>query len=257
MINERALDKLKEMNNKIMQSEGIPEDVKRIVRNMFERLSNKYDEMNCNNSTILDYLETAMTQFRHELDKIGEKRKDTIVEEFNYMTKNITNDLENELDEDTQNRRDNMYKERISELGESHNRRNANIIMDRVQEALMDIQSRQKGVLVARGYDDRRIDNINEEVRTFIRHMVNINEENIYEIMKADTRQLNNILLDKYEEFLQEREGNRVNDETSFKDRLKDGRTLEQQRDDTEKIIEKMQETQEDNGLKKLPDIFL
>lgn len=263
MKNERSLEELESMRRIVIQSKEMPEDITRIVKKIFTDLSEKYSELRCNNSAIESYLESTLNSYLAQLNKIGNSRKDALMQEFLDMERAIEKDLEDELDVETIKRKDNVYRGIISELGKFHNRRNTDTIMDTLQTALKDIQSHQNRLLGARGYNSKQIEDINDEIKSFIRYKITKNEEVIYELMQGDTKALNNRLLRQYEEYIRQRDSEEhkskvENNRGAFIESLKDKRTLEEQRKDAQEITFRLDEEVIDGQNKKRnADLFI
>lgn len=219
--------------------------------------------MRCNNSAIESYLESTLDSYLAQLNQIGNARKDVLIEEFIDMERAIERDFEDQLDVETIKRKDNGYRGAISELGKSHNRRNTDTIMDTLHTALKDIQSQQNRLLGARGYNSKQIEDINDEIKSFIRHKISKNEEVVYELMQGNAKALNNRLLRQYEEYIRQRhngghESKVSNNREAFIGSLKDSRTLEEQRKDAQEITFRLDEEVIDGQKKKSnADLFI
>lgn len=247
MKNERGLEELESMRKIVIQSQEMPEDITRIVKKIFTDLSEKYSELRCNNSAIESYLESTSDSYLAQLNQIGNARKDVLIGEFIDIERAIKKNFEDEFDVETIKRKDNVYRGAISELGKSHNRRNAATIMDTLHTALKDIQSHQNRLLGARGYNSKQIEDINDEIKSFIRHKISKNEEVVYELMQGDTKALDDRLLRQYEEYIRQRDSGEheskvSNNRAAFIGSLKDSRTLEEQRKDAQEITFRLDE---------------
>lgn len=269
MDNFETFIQLKERTMSIFEyKEEIPVEVHKTIQEMFNSLEKKYKEMECYTPNIQEYMHGNLEELMARLNsEIGNRRKDEQYDDIQVFLRAIERKLEEKLDSEEQKRRDNEDKENIGEIANDapNNIRITLNTMDLIEEYLRDVQSRQNRILYARGlYSQSQIEDINDEIRYFIMHLRNRNEEKIHEAYQSDNAQLREEILQAFEEYTIQR-GEEPNKKESFKDSLFAGISLEEQNVNAKRFVADSQEAnqeQEKSGktglaVDTLPELFL
>ena len=230
----------RKMISNISNKEDIPEETIAIIKNAFDGLEQIYEEMNCNNQSIQEYLRGSFEQVKSYVTKeIGENRKDKQFEQVQYMLKEIERNVLEGIEEEQRPR----TEENISRL-ENESSKNTTRILEYIEDALRDVQSRQNSILNARGYSEEQIYEIQAQAKRFILQFQNRNDERIYETLGQDDNKFKKQFLDEYELFVQQYEKTKTK-ENSFKEGIANyegKQSLEEQRKFSEEIMNKKKE---------------
>lgn len=256
-------EELRRNMNKILENRrGLPEEVIRRIKEMFDRLEEKYREMGCFSGTIQQYMQGNLDELILRLQKgIGTGRKEQQFEDVQAFLSGVERDIEQKLDSEEQKQKDAERREQIQEIGNDkpNNIRVTLNSMDEIVLALQDVQSRQRRLLASRGTSDRQVYEVDDEVQYFIRQLRSRDEEGIHAAFQQDSAELDYELLQAYEYYVEQRETAEKPKQDIFRESLSAGISLEQQRDNTKGFVDNLQK-EESTGQKlveSLPDLFL
>lgn len=224
----------------IENRDAIPGDVMQLVIKIFDKAEEMYKELGCHNSAIETYMQGNLSNLIAMLQgRIGSKIKEGQYYQVETILSEVQRNLEETLDDEEQKRRDNKVQYSIEGNSEGANN---NIITARIageiEDALKDVQSRQNQLLSVRGYNDAQIEDINYEMTTFIRQLIEREEENILIALQSDDAELKKQLLTRYETYICERNESNKPKETTFRESLDAGISLEEQRNNALKFQE-------------------
>lgn len=225
----------------VIENRGnMPADIMNLAIEMCERLEEQYDQVGCNNSSIRDYIQGNLNELMAKLQQIGSTmRKENQYDEVQAFLQKVEKDFEEKVDDEEQKSKDNNNKDIIGEIcSNGQNNRMTPIITDEIQSTLKDIQSRQNKILATRGYSDRQIEAINDEVLYFIRNSKLKNEEQIYEALQGDDQELRKQLISVYDQYMDERQNGEKTNQEMFRESLDAGISLEEQSDNAKAFIE-------------------
>ena len=150
-----------------------------------------------------------------------------------------------------------------AEIGSSEQQRDmADKTCELLREGLMDIRSRQNSILDARGFSQRRIEQINAEAVQFIREYISTHQEEVVQMYRDDDKQLKQDLVSQFEMYLQDKqtEEKRENDkneqetgeakmseskEQDFRDYMSAGISLEEQKRNADEFAIQQEENKD------------
>lgn len=229
------------MLRKTFYRDGIPEEIINIVREAFEGLLNRYDNLACNNLNIQQYMEGNIQAVKSYINEnLGERRKEYQLEQVQGIVRKLERDLE-QSEEELNKEKEEQNKEQINEI-DSKNQEMTDKIMQSLEESLRDVQLSQNRILDSNGFSMDRIDQINQNAQGFIRDFIKRNEEKVYGILEKDSTALKNDLLNEYEQYTlqngfdyrtdeKQKEQNEKSKRQEFLEGLDSGISLEEQRD--------------------------
>ena len=226
-----------------------------------KKVEESYKELGCHNSTIETYMQGNLMELMATLQgRIANARKDDQYYQIEAILYQVKRDIEENLDDEEQSRRDNEIKYGIEETSSNQtNYQTTMRIINEVEDALRDVQSRQNRLLSTRGYNDIQIGDINYEMVIAIRQMLERGEESIADALKGDDAELKKQLLEKYEKYISERQENSQTKEANFRESLDVGISLEEQKENVLQF-QKSEETkrEDDKNLhsQSLPELF-
>ena len=237
---------------KVEMRDDLPQEVSDIIERNFDNMLEIYKNNNCDYCSVQEYIDGTKNAVKSRLHSIGEERKNEQLNGTNYVVNSIQRELEEEGKENSQ-----KHKNEISEI-DINDDKSLGHIVDTVSEALREVQSKQNYNLSNRGYDDRRIEQINEDVRKHIYNFEMRDAEEIEACLKNDKQELIELITEEYEEYIVEaeksdREGK--DEEENFKSRLNADISLEDQNEYVKKFLDREEtekETEKDEG-KTLP----
>ncbi len=242
----------REMINTISYREGIPDDIQRIVKNVFEQLTTIFDEYRCNNSTIEMFCDSEFSQIKSTLNNAGMKRIDSQLEQLTDVLNSVQRDLEQGYSNDELRARGDIHMDELAQIGKN-NSRTIDIVLDGLDEALRNIRLRQTRILEDRGFSERQIDEINEEITDLARR-VHRRDEEMEDIFDIDADNLQDKLKQKYNLFLSEATKSK---EDSFRESLYAGISLEEQSENAKQFIESIEDDRnKTNNRESLPPIL-
>lgn len=212
----------------IQNSSGIPSQVNNILEQLKQVLISKTTQEGVNFSSITEYIQGQFDVFEQTiLNRIGENRKNKRIEDCIY---DITVAKE-KLEENINN---SILEERKKE---DEKDANATIskILGQLQYVLDDIHSHYGRILSARGFDERKIEDIIYDFKAFTRYAVSSRYENkIKQAFEEDNRNYQEFEKRIMDEIMQLKE-NKTNPRKRFEEDLKRNvPSLEEQRNGAE-----------------------
>lgn len=252
--------------------EEIPEELNKLIRDMFEKVEEIYNQNGCNNSSISEriYVESrAMLTILN--NEIAENMRSEQFQSAMIVMDRIQRSMEEieqnngkaseEESQEAEQRLKIHSREWFSEIGGDNSQTVASIIRA-MEDVLQDIRLSQSRILYNRGVMSAdRIYDIQQQVLEAIRQFENDGQE-IWQMLEQKDNRLREEILEKYEEYLQSREQSREDESEgkTFRDSLNAGISLEEQSDLAKQFLEE-QEKQDANDSKllvdELPDLFL
>ena len=254
-----------EMRTIFERKEGIPEDVKRIIQQMFNKLEQEYKKRGCYSTNIKEYIDGNLSELMAHLKSgIGNRRKEEQMEDIQIFLHGVQKGIEENLDSEEQKREDDNNKKRIGEISNNSpsNIRKTLNTMDLIEEYLRDIQSAQNRMLYSRKqYSDRQISELNDQMKYFIKKLRSDNENNIHNGFQKDNQQLRQELLRAFEEYIDRRGEKEHTEQNDFRKSLdvKDQLPLGIQRDNSERFLagNVQEQDQESLAVDELPESTL
>lgn len=241
---ERIEELKRSMMRKVNNREEMPEEVIRTIQEAFNELLNIYRDLHSDNLAIQQYIEGSLGQVKVDITrKLGEKRRESQLRQVQDICRRIERELEEADSQLDKNREDEAHKQEILQI-ESGEHYTATRIMRIAEDSLRDVQSRQNHILNSHGDSMEKIEQVQQNVREFIRYFVSRNEGKIYGILKKDNDSLKEQLLREYEEYqlqVKQDDARKEEGETKkskreeFVDELDGNISLEAQRDFSEK----------------------
>lgn len=198
---ERIEDLKMRMRRKVNNKEAMPEEVIQTIQEGFKELLNIYKDLQCDNSSIQQYIEGNLRQLKADVTKnLGEKRRASQLDQVQDICGMIERELENpDIQKGTG--KEEMHKQEIMQI-ESGEQHISTRIMTELEDSLRNVQSVQNRILNSHGYSMEKMEQVNQNVRGFIRYFVSRNEGKIYSILNKDNNALKEQLLTEYEEYL-------------------------------------------------------
>lgn len=234
--------------------EDTAEEILRTVQSMLRDVEQIYNDMGCNNSTIQEYIDSQVKELKVQLNNIlNNKVQNEQIEQVQTILSRMEKDIENE--EENQGRN----KEEIFEINSDNNRMTQEI-MQSINDVIRDIQSRQNRILDANGFSYQRIEDIEQEVLWMVKRSEDGKQDEIYDILKNDDKKLQEIILQKYDEYINDLkiQEKRQEHKDSFKDEIKVDISLEQQNSDAiEFLKQENNKDKEDHSMDLPGDIIL
>lgn len=192
----------KNMVDNITKRELMPQDIMNIIKTAFKGISKKYEQLQCSNLPIQEYIEGKFEEAKVYINEnIGKRRREEQLEQLQYILLEIERDLEQLQDEDKQRANENRHTEEFIQL-EGNNRQTTADIMEVIREDLIDIQSVQNRNLDARGYSMERMEQIEQSIWEFISNFKIQGEKQVFETLNQDDATLQKQLLQQYETYL-------------------------------------------------------
>ena len=192
----------KNMVDNITKRELMPQDIMNIIKTAFKGISKKYEQLQCSNLSIQEYIEGKFEEAKVYINEnIGKRRREEQLEQLQYILLEIERDLEQLQDEDKQRANENRHTEEFIQL-EGNNRQTTADIMEVIREDLIDIQSVQNRNLDAREYSMERMEQIEQSIWEFISNFKIQGEKQVFETLNQDDATLQKQLLQQYETYL-------------------------------------------------------
>ncbi len=243
--------------NRLQYEEKMPQEMEKIVTQIFEELKNRYKNLQCSSLSIIEYIEGNLHYAKNEINKyLNENRKENQWQYIGAFMRNIEKEL-NEGSIKTKNVA--MHQQEIEQM-DSKDGQATERIENILGDFLRDIQSHQNRILDSRGYSMSQINDIQQETRGFINKSINQNEDKIYEILKRDSKQLKTWILEQYQDYVnqeriaqnKEKEKGK-NEREEFMESLDAGISLEEQSQDAKERNER--EVEENKNKEKDPNL--
>ena len=233
----------------VSDREEIPADVTKMIKEAVIQLEQIYQRNGTINGSIEQYMEGTIQEINANLkNRFGEDRRTMHFTDVQQ----ILNDIEKSV-----YTRNNIE---YAEIGSTEQQRDmADKTCELLREGLMDIRSRQNSILDARGFSQRRIEQINAEAVQFIREYISTHQEEVVQMYRDDDKQLKQDLVSQFEMYLQDKqtEEKRENDkneqetgeatmseskEQDFRDSMSAGISLEEQKSNADEFAIQQEE---------------
>lgn len=233
----------------VSNREEIPADVTKMIKEAVIKLEQLYQRNGTINGSIEQYMEGTIQEINANLkNRFGEDRRTMHFTDVQQ----ILNDIEKSV-----YTRNNIE---YAEIGSTEQQRDmADKTCELLREGLMDIRSRQNSILDARGFSQRRIEQINAEAVQFIREYISTHQEEVVQMYRDDDKQLKQDLVSQFEMYLQDKqtEEKRENDkneqengeatmseskEQDFRDSMSAGISLEEQKSNADEFAIQQEE---------------
>ncbi len=217
--------------------DGMPKEIENMVKKVFVELGTIFDEYNCNSSTIEMFCEGEFGEIKSVLNKTGQRRIESQEDQLNEILSVVRRDLESGYSNDELKSRINRHREGIEEIGRNDSR-TIDIVLGEIDQALGNIRRRQTMILGNRGFSERRIDEINEEMINLARR-VQRQDTQMEEIFARDVKTLHRKLQEKYDLFLADATKDK---KAEFRKSLYGGISLEEQSENAKQFIDDVNE---------------
>lgn len=233
----------------VSDREEIPADVTKMIKEAVIQLEQIYQRNGTINGSIEQYMEGTIQEINANLkNRFGEDRRTMHFTDVQQ----ILNDIEKSV-----YTRNNIE---YAEIGSTEQQRDmADKTCELLREGLMDIRSRQNSILDARGFSQRRIEQINAEAVQFIREYISTHQEEVVQMYRDDDKQLKQDLVSQFEMYFQDKqtEEKRENDkkeqetgeatmseskEQDFRDSMSAGISLEEQKSNADEFAIQQEE---------------
>ena len=233
----------------VSDREEIPADVTKMIKEAVIQLEQIYQRNGTINGSIEQYMEGTIQEINANLkNRFGEDRR--------TMHFTDAQQILNDIEKGVYTRNNIEY----AEIGSSEQQRDmADKTCELLREGLMDIRSRQNSILDARGFSQRRIEQINAEAVQFIREYISTHQEEVVQMYRDDDKQLKQDLVSQFEMYLQDKqtEEKRENDkneqengeatmseskEQDFRDSMSAGISLEEQKSNADEFAIQQEE---------------
>ncbi len=229
-----------EIFNEVDSMSIVPEEVKSIIYKAFQQMNENYHNYDLDNSEIIKYIdgnynETIANITRgKESDRRGVywKKIDNL---FDYLEEKILNGEEIQR----------LEVERF-EINDDQRDRIVSVVVDNLNDKLKDVQYKQNKLMEIRGYSDKEIENVNNEIISFIRNFIKENEIGINSEYKGREKQLTSIVIDKVLERINELNSTEKTPEEMFKQGLSADLSLEEQRENAQRFTENQNKANKD-----------
>lgn len=235
----REEEKWKELKRgilrKIQYRNAIPTEIEEEAKRYFDQIIEVYKNNQCDNETIKKYSDGNKKNFERRLKSIEEERKSEQLGKANQAISGIRrNNLEREEEL--------KHKEEIFKM-EGKESAQVTKVLEIIKDEIRDIRSRQRNILVARGYSDDRIRQIDQKVEQAQRLLAKEKETYFLELLEKDSKTLTNQIINVYEEKIEQITTNeKVDPKQNFKKEIASNITLEEQKEYTEDVLEKQKQ---------------
>ena len=237
---EELFEELKrDMVKTVQYREGMPNDIRRIVKQTFSNLEVIFNELECNNSTIQTFKDAELNEVEIKLNRIGERRINSQLDELRNVLYQVQKDIE-EYDGDELKSKVAKHMDYLSQIGKNDSK-SINDILDKLQDSLIAIKNRQCVNLENRGFSQRQIECVTDQLKSLTIKVQGKYEE-IAAIFAEDAKSMQKKLQEQYNLFLVQI--NR-NEKDSFRESLQSGISLEEQRKNAEEFANKQKEKDE------------
>ena len=249
MDKQEILEELKrKISYNIKSSEMSQEEINRIVKQCFNGLEKIFEEYHCSSNAISDYIYGNYINSKNSANEILQDRDEELIELANQKVNKMIKEVEEKGKIEGQN-----HKYELENLNlQIDDSKNTTKIINKVIDNLADIKAQVTRILYNKEYSDARIEQIMEDVNSYIRKVENLKGQEIYQILGQDGKQKVKDIANSFEEIegdltekSQEGQENTMSEKASaFKSGLSSGISLEKQADNTEKILQDLEEKQ-------------
>ena len=237
---QRLLEVRRQIFTKLNNMPIVPEEVESIIKEAFVELSKLYENQRVSSDNIVSYIDWTFEETKANIRTSSENDRRGIYWEqienwFNKLEGKILNDEELSVS-DTNG----------FEINDDNRASTVNYIAEMLDERLRDIQSRQRKLMEARGFSDEQIETQNNMVREFIMSFMANKAEDIEEFYKNREKNLENEILEKATDFINEMKSIEQSPEKSLIDNLRvEGLTYEQQNANAANFAQKLNDEQD------------
>ncbi len=221
-----------EVYNEINNMSILPEEVKSIIYKAFQKIDAYYQESGLNSSEISKYI------YGNYEETIADINKGKEIDRRGLYWKQIDN-LFDYLEEKI------LYEEEIQtsdveyfEVTDDKRNSIVNGIVEFLNDKLKDVQYMQNKLMGRRGFDDKKIEDVNNEIMAFIRNFIKDNEANINIAYEKREEQLTSEVIDKVLEKINELNFTEKTQEEGFREGLSIDLPLEKQRENAQRFTE-------------------
>jgi len=206
MDSMEAIEELKKkLINRIQYSKEKPEEVINIIKKELQELQIRYEELCGKDPRIAQYIEEKTKELEVYAVKQTGKKKGLQLNDIRYITRRMSKRLDEIKDEKSERIEDEQNKKNIENL----TRNNKAVSRDFLQvfeDSLRNIKSMANRNLAARQFEQRKIEQINEQITYYIRSAKSKNEMRIYESFLNSDKKIVNDLISIYDEYVKNRE---------------------------------------------------
>lgn len=256
-------DLKRKINNRVESGEIAPIEVDKIIKQCFDKVEQIFEEYNCSSSSISDYIYESYRDTKSGSEKVFEERKENILESVNQKIHRMTDEVieKNVIEENTHRY---SFENMDTEIDNS---RDTTKIVDRLVDNLNGIRSHATRVLASRDYSDARIEQIMDDVNSFIHKVEDRQGQEIFEILRADGTETVKEIIEQYESVEKELttlENEQVKEEqlsnrnafvNSISVKDKEGMSFEEQSENAKAFINRVE--QEKEKIEEKPQEFL
>lgn len=248
---QRLLEVRRQIYTRLYGMDIVPEEVESIIKEAFVELSKLYEEQGVSTDTIVSYIEGTFDETKVNIRTSSENDRRGVYWE---QIENLFNKLEGKI----------LNNEELSvsdtngfEINDDNRGSTVINIGDMIDKSLENIQTRQRKLMEARGFSDEQIETQNNMVREFIMRFMAKKAEDIAEFYKNREKNLENEILEKVTDFINEMKSIEQAPEKSLKDNLRvDELTYEKQSANAKELGEKQKNGENDIN-RGLPDDLL
>ena len=246
----------KQMLDRVMKEDEVPENVYIIIDNYFQEIESMYERFAGNTTRIPQYIEGKVEELKFYINKEGNIKRDFQVKDMQYIVNKIERDIneeQKEQDEIRIKRQEEKNKDNIKSITINANKLIGKCVQH-LEDTVRNIRMASMRMLNDNNFDQRKIEEIDNEIRLYIKDKKSNTENKIYETLQENDKALVDDLIEMYEQYIQEKKiknDNKVKtDRELFTEPLKSGISLEEQ---AEFVEEKMKD-KEEKTIMSLPD---
>ena len=219
-----------EILRKIQNQEVTSEEIQHIIDECFEDFMRICVEEGYSYDSIQDYVMQNKEQAKMLARNVCDGRKDDVMEQVSLIF--------NKMQDDIENKEEKVLPQKFENI-EIKDNANTNKILEGIEDALEDSKIHVTRILTARECDDRKIEEIEYNLRSYIHSLQTKKGDDIKETFDIDRRQTIEMIIKEYQEY--EQEINKTEDKNNeFREELKVGvPNLEEQREHTKEFLEK------------------
>lgn len=230
---------------RILYREDKPEDIVNIIREEFKGLQDKYEELCGRNPSISEYIEGKGREVEAYAVEQNKKKKDLQLEDINYITAVINRNADEIKDKEEEKLQDDKNRKFVENIL----RNNSAVSKDFLQvfeDSLNNVRVMANRNLGYRQFASKRVEDINEQIKYYIRNMKSRNEIKICEAFQNSDKELVNDLLEIYDEYMKEKEKTKNTQREKFTKTIDAGISLQEQKEKTEQILKDSEDNTEE-----------
>lgn len=238
------VEKIRELQRNVMreiQGKGaMPKEINNLLEIGFDGILQIYKNYSCDSETIEKYINGKKEEVRSILNNFGENRKAEQMQFVNIFFSRLLKQIEEGQIKENKTR--NMGD--ISKM-KFQNKGITNRIFAQIESSFQNIRAAQRKLLSSRGYSQEQIQSIDVDVQAFIKSFRK-NDERIKRDFELDEKEFQQLIKEKYEEYMQyeEKEEKKLaetekskNKKDGFKKGLDAKIPLKTQRDNAQKFV--------------------